>query len=69
VLDKAFSEARRVQFVTLVGQDQLKRDGTTPVGGRSVEVPTGWRIVSQRTFDGIYPLTVTTFEQVPRRGS
>jgi len=69
VLDKAFSESRRVQFVTLVGQDQLKRDGTVPVGGRSIEVPAGWQIVRQRTFDGIYPLTVTTFEQVPRSGS
>lgn len=62
---RAFVSPGRVFIVTLVGEETLAADGSLALGADTLEIPPGWRVADQTTFDGIYPLTVTVVERVP----
>lgn len=62
---RAFDSGGTVFVVTLVGGQSLAGDGSLSLAGRELEIPAGWQVKEQQTFDGIYPLTVTVVERVP----
>lgn len=60
-LDLALGTSNRVFLVTLTGHESLVEDGVLTFG-LSYPLPPGTRVVSQKTFDGIYPITVTVID-------
>ncbi|MBK8293946.1 MAG: glycosyltransferase family 39 protein [Solirubrobacterales bacterium] len=61
-LKDAFRGADRVYIVTLVGQESLVEDGALSFGNEKFDLPAGAKVVQQKTFDGIYPVTVTVID-------
>lgn len=60
-LKQAFELSDRIFLVTLTGHESLVDDNALTFG-LTYDLPPGAKVVSQKTFDGIYPITVTVID-------